>query len=537
MFPVLQIALILILHSVFLLISGYFEIDLLSDDYLNFISAQSSDLSGKFSSSIPFYTGYHFRPLWFLSIDLSIYINSILDLSKGNFVFFRIENMILFYAFAVISSYFLFRLTGNRLITVIYAFIFLIYPLNLNSICWTAGKADLLCGIFLFFSFIFSLNYSREKSYYSLNAAVFFFILALLAKETAVTIPLLLLTLYWGLFGFGEVLKSKKLFILEYAVILIYSAFKIFVLKNYPAEVINRYQDQEFFSFTVIMSKAIISLIIPFDYLTLQYGLQTGNLILYIYLALILTLVSITAYGFFKNNQRKNFLFLIILFSVAVMPNLAAGYFRPQLILIPFAVIFVFLSAVSLRFRNNLFHQKILFTVIIAFWIFLGYSNIKDWQYASDLSGGILKEMCRSIEDNSKTERIIILGLPSRYKLASLLDYASGPYNYYCKEGFSSHEIISDAIHTGALDRQSLESELKIKSVSENEFELSTTGETQYLMKLDLLKSVYKDSTMEITFSGINSFNKPLKANIKIFSHNTVLYFFNNAGFSKFVVR
>lgn len=530
-------ALILILHSVFLLITGYFEIDLLSDDYLNFISAQSSDLSGKFSSSIPFYTGYHFRPLWFLSIDLSIYINSILNLSKGNFVFFRIENMFLFYSFAAVSSYFLFRLTGNRIITVIYAVMILIYPLNLNSICWTAGKADLLCGIFLFLNFIFSLNYSGKKRFYSLFAAVFFFIMALLTKETAVTIPLLFLIILWGLFGSGEVLKSKKIFLWEFAVLLIYFAFKIFGLKNFPAEVVNRYQDQEFLSFIIVLLKAFISLIIPFDYLTLQYGLQTGNLTLYVYLALIIAVVSITAFSFFKINQSKFIPYLIFLFSVAVLPNLVAGYFRPQLVLIPFTVFFVFLNAVFFKIRKTALLQKILFTVIFVFWIILGYSNIKDWKYASDTSGRIMKDMCKSIEEISNNERIIILGLPSRYKLASILDYASGPYNYHCKEGFSSHEIISDAIHTGALDKQSLESELKIKPVSENEFEISTTGETQYLLKLDLLENVYRDSTIEITFSGKNSFNKPEKAYIKILSHNTAIYFFNNEKFNKFVIQ
>ena len=103
----------LFLFTIFLIYSGYFEIGLLSDDYLNFAGAQNSTLGQKFSSSIPYINNLHFRPVYYISINFGIWVNQILNMPADNFVIFRIENLIYFYIFVLLVSYLFYKFTEN----------------------------------------------------------------------------------------------------------------------------------------------------------------------------------------------------------------------------------------------------------------------------------------------------------------------------------------------------------------------------------------------------------------------------------------
>ncbi|MBK8551314.1 MAG: hypothetical protein IPL53_09755 [Ignavibacteria bacterium] len=192
---------IYLLYTLFLIFSGYFEIGLLADDYLNFAGAKNSTFIQKFTSSIPYISNLHFRPLYYLSLNFSMWINELLNSAKDNFILFRIENLMFFYVLIFLSSYLLFKITKRFYAGIFLLLMCLLYPNNLNDICWTVGRNDLQCGIFLIASLLFAFYYLDNKIKYNYYLAGLFFFLGLLTKETSVMLPFLTILLVYLAYG------------------------------------------------------------------------------------------------------------------------------------------------------------------------------------------------------------------------------------------------------------------------------------------------------------------------------------------------
>lgn len=519
-----------IVHVIFLMTSGYFSIGLLSDDYMNFISAQSSTLEEKFTSSIPYYSNLHFRPLWFLSIDLSIFLNRIFTSSIDNFIFFRIENLLWFYILLFISGNFLFKITSNRIISLAFVWGCLIFPNNINNICWTAGKVDIICAVFFISALSTTFNYITKKKNIYLLFTLLLFLSALLTKETAVTFPFISLLFFTMIIGKEVLANIKTLIISETAILFGYIFYKIFSLKNLPADVVSAFQEPGISESLSVIIRALISLIIPFDYLTLQNRLNNYDYFIIIYLLIIFTFLVLLIYLFVKNRELRSVVSISGLFLIMISPNLIAGYFRPQLILIPFITISLSVFFVFNKVKNINGIIKLIVSVVFLFWLMISFNLIKDWKYASEVTEADAGSMCR--ENFDFKNKVYVIGLPSRYNQAFIMNYVSGQYNYYCNKEFKLTNNVSDIIHTGALDKISLNSELRFKLISDNEFEVRTTGETQYLLKLDNTKNEFSDENLELIFSEYNSFNKPTKAKIKMLNNSGDVYLFSKEKFS-----
>lgn len=524
---------LIILHLIFLHVSGYFGIGLISDDYLNFVSADSSSLYEKFHSSIPFYSNYHFRPLWFLSVEFSIYINGLLNMPKGNFILIRIENLIYFYTFALLATYLLKKFTGSNFLSIMFFLACVIYPCNLNSICWTAGRVDLLCGIFILSSLIFCFRYYKSGKVSGLVTSSVFMLLALCTKETSVIIPFVTFLIFFISYGKDAIAKIKYLLLSECILLLLYCVFKIFYIGNSPFDIFSIYGVPGLFYRAGVLLRAIVSLTIPYDYLSIQYNISSLEVIFILYVfALIITGAAV--FTLLKRSQKLKYIYLVfIVFMITVFPNLIAGYFRPQLILIPFVLTVLALFIVLSKSVTNKLPVKIFPVIILVFWTYLSYNLIKEWNFAYHESLKDIEEFCKADINFSSSKKTYVIGLPSRYRQSSMLDYASGPFNYWCREGFTIKNEITDIIHTGALDENSLNSKIKVIILNGNELEISVTGKTQYLLKLDSPKSEFIDIETEIIFSEFNSFGKPTKAKVKFISDGNEIFIFSNGKISK----
>jgi Flp pilus assembly protein TadD len=99
--------------------------------------------------------------------------------------------------------------------------LFGLHPLHVESVAWVAERKDVLCALFFLLSVLTYTNYARSMAdgearktaaspfmnrAYLLTAG--FFILALLSKPMAVTLPLVLLILDWHPFGRVRSLKT-----------------------------------------------------------------------------------------------------------------------------------------------------------------------------------------------------------------------------------------------------------------------------------------------------------------------------------------
>jgi hypothetical protein len=134
------------------------------------------------------------------------------------------------------------RLLGRLLPALVSAIAFLIFPTHPEAVYWISGRTDLL---FLFFSLlaIYSYIVFRERSCRVPWLALLFFFLALLAKETAITVPFLIIALNLCFFrvrlNIKSLLTSYGPFFLLLALYFVYRIVILGGLGGYPEQKAN----------------------------------------------------------------------------------------------------------------------------------------------------------------------------------------------------------------------------------------------------------------------------------------------------------
>jgi len=107
------------------------------------------------------------------------------------------------------------------------AFLFGVHPLHVESVAWVSERKDVLCGLFWMLCLLAWGRYGRKGGPRWYLAAVLFFLLALLSKPMAVTLPFVLLIMdVWplgrtGRGGLALVVEKLPLMALSAASILI----------------------------------------------------------------------------------------------------------------------------------------------------------------------------------------------------------------------------------------------------------------------------------------------------------------------------
>lgn len=129
---------------------------------------------------------FYFRPVLTLSFIADARIGN------GSFSMFHVSNIV----YHILASFLLFLLfTGlgfERIRSFVFSLVFLVHPLASQVVGWVPGRNDSLLAIFLIGSFLAWIRYMRDGGipYLLLHASLFF--LALLTKENAIAIPVLM---------------------------------------------------------------------------------------------------------------------------------------------------------------------------------------------------------------------------------------------------------------------------------------------------------------------------------------------------------
>jgi tetratricopeptide (TPR) repeat protein len=90
------------------------------------------------------------------------------------------------------------------------AALFAVHPTHAESVAWLSGITDPLMSLFLLPAFYFYLRYRKTKRNIMMAAAVLFYFLALLSKETALALPLIVA--YCEMFYFKDETPFNKRF-------------------------------------------------------------------------------------------------------------------------------------------------------------------------------------------------------------------------------------------------------------------------------------------------------------------------------------
>lgn len=504
-----------VIFVLLLLVSGYFNIGLLSDDYVNIYSANVSTLLEKFTSNVIFHNHLLLRPFWFLSLCLDIFIKKSLSLPSDNFVVFRLHNLLLYLLFAFIISYTLYFLIRDKFLSLLVYAVVLLFPNNIHSLLWVVCRHDTQFGIFGLLSLLLLLIYEVKNNYIILVLSLISFGAALLFKETAIVFPfVILVSLHY--FKRGNRTLKYQTYSFYFAILFVYTLYKVFFLNSSAGNILNNYSFSLADRFSVL-PKTIFSLFSSADYLSLNYYFRQWDIANLSMEILPLMLTSIILFLIYKERLKKLFV-LLLLFVVLIMPNIIAGYFRPQLIIVPFSVLLLFImfDASFLSDKNKLYLRYVLLVLVILF-AFESYSRLSDYKLAYNK----LKDETNIISGEiTETNKIpVFLFLPSRLKQTYILDNVSATYNYYKYNDFVIHDTLKGFVNYAVLDIESLNSEIIVNKINDTTLTALCSGKTQFFYNIDNNSiSDYENDYIKCEFQKDNKFlnkSKGVKITLK----------------------
>ncbi|HLD33055.1 MAG TPA: tetratricopeptide repeat protein [Candidatus Peribacteraceae bacterium] len=134
-------------------------------------------------------------PLTFLTYQIDFLIGG------TNPVIYHLSNLLFHTANAILVAWFIFLLSKRQWVGLACGFLFAVHPLHTEAVAWASARKDVLSTFFFLLTLIGYLRYRSTGRY--LKRSIFAFLLALMAKVTVATLPVLLLLL--------DVLEGRKI--------------------------------------------------------------------------------------------------------------------------------------------------------------------------------------------------------------------------------------------------------------------------------------------------------------------------------------
>ncbi len=217
--------------------------------------------------------------------------------------------------------------------------LFGLHPLHVESVAWVAERKDVLCAMFFLISVIQYIHFTRTEDYEwtqgkspskFLNKhylfSLLFFVLALLSKPMAVTLPVVLLILDWYPF---EKIRSVRTFGAAFIEKLPFFAFSsvsaiITLLAQQASGAIKSYAFAPLSSRLLVSAKSLIlylwKMIWPLDLVPFYPYPADVSLLSFKYLAFVALVLGITIFCIRMLKKQKIWLSSWIYFIVTLMP-------------------------------------------------------------------------------------------------------------------------------------------------------------------------------------------------------------------------
>jgi tetratricopeptide (TPR) repeat protein len=115
------------------------------------------------------------------------------SVSQGKPWFFHLFNVLAHAAATYLAVVLLKRWTQHLAVAVLGGLLFALHPSRTESVVWVAGRTDVMMALFMLLSVELSYRAARsERGWRALSLSLICFVLALLSKESAASLPLLL---------------------------------------------------------------------------------------------------------------------------------------------------------------------------------------------------------------------------------------------------------------------------------------------------------------------------------------------------------
>jgi tetratricopeptide (TPR) repeat protein len=334
----------------------------------------------------------HYHPLTLLSYALEY------RFFKLNPFAYHLTNLILHLMNGLLVFWLIWMLKGGVLTSLVVSLLFGIHPLHVESVAWISERKDLLCSFFFLGSLVVYLTYLKTRRMRAYFLSLFLFLLSLLSKSMAVTLPLVLVLCDY-LFDrkFDRKSLIEKIPFLVMAFIFVIIAF--FALRS--SGMVDSKSSFSFFKNLLIISEVLTSyfskLILPIK-LSCFYPFIKGiaGFWSYVYLT---TIIGFLIAGILLGRYNKTITFGTLFFFITILPVLPIKIVADRYIYIPsIGIFFIAAEGFDWVYRSKLEPIKIVKPIlailligILGTFSFLTWERCQVWKDSISLWNNVLK--------------------------------------------------------------------------------------------------------------------------------------------------
>jgi hypothetical protein len=303
-------------------------------------------------------TNFYYRPL----LNLSFMIDA--QFVDNQYFIYHLDNVLLHIISAILVFILLSKILDKKPLAFFLALIFLVHPALTQAVAWLPGRNDSLVTIFVLAAVLSLISFSARPRLLPIFSYTVFFFLALLTKETAIFLPLLVLGYFLSLGRHDQAKTADKVLVGAFSVL---AGFIWLIMRRLAFSKENIGLMAAAWSIIKNFSDALVmggKMIFPFNLSVLPVSLDSSWLYGIAALALLIAVL------FFSRRQRYDYLFFgIIWFLVFFLP--------------PFAIS----SSAPYFLEHRLYLPLIGFLIIIAE---IDWLKEADWRDRRILLGGII---------------------------------------------------------------------------------------------------------------------------------------------------
>jgi hypothetical protein len=298
---------------------------------------------------------------------------------------------------------------------------FSILPNHSEAVIWIAGVADPVAAFFYLLAFYFYILFRKKDKFSFLLISVVGFILSLLAKEIAISLPLLILV--WELY---EALSKNKF---DWQNIILkpfgYWLFLIlyFLIRYASIGLTFGYYARETFKLDLgAIAKMFISLITDLFFYGKMRVLLTNyffanKLFFFFLFILILTLIWLAL-----KNYRFKAPFLFDAYFILILPVLLLNFNNladegERYNYLPSVVFCILLSVLVLQIKKDKFLKIIVLTGLLIYFSFFLLNKNYNWQKGSEIAQKIItKDFPQAVNLEQTNQDLLFVGLPDNFE-------------------------------------------------------------------------------------------------------------------------
>ncbi len=349
-----------------------------------------------------------------------------------NLLFHTAAGMVLFGVIMLITN-------RNALLSFVVATLFTVHPVVVKAVFWLSALEDPLCGFLYFISILFFLLYLRTgRIIYYINCFISFG-LCLLSKEPAVSLPFVML-LMWFVIDYSQkestYFKNHSLFekLKHYTtklwpfffLILVY-LFAVFFLRSSARAWVG--SKASIFGTLISLFKSTVFLFMPSVEPLLSTFFGKHLIFIKVFIALFVILTSIAAVLLIK-RKRWNLIveiFLGALFIIfPLLPVLigasSVAHVDARHMYIPLGVLLIYITFLIEKYR--IIRKKaftFFFIPFILLFSFLSHRDVSDFLKGSTIARTFLADVRQLVPEPKEKELLFLLTIPEAYNKVSVL--------------------------------------------------------------------------------------------------------------------